>query len=317
MSFISVDQLLETFERAGQRIYMVGDIDAGAIIALDMEGRIFTILNGIVLNRVNLDAISNRTESNQYNSPGGDVLWPAPEGTLLGYFYSSGEWRVPPGLSNAKYFIHKRKNNNVQIYSEIDLINSQALGIPTIFGRNINLITEGKTLTVKAHETITYVGNENLTDRNCIIVPWSLCQLDCNYNCNVTFPSIQEEDYWNLYNTPFNSFVERRDKDIKVITNGRNKFQLGLSKNIPWIKYSDTENKLLVKRKAGMINQGDKYIDIQDAPGNVEPNKKGVRYSIYNSKEGFMEIEAVGGSPSILCPGTKICLTVETHYSKN
>ncbi len=80
-------------------------LDAGVIAALDMEGRWFAVLDGEVLNRVNPDAIAGQSTREQYLNPGGDGLWPAPEGTTLGYQYSTGAWRVPPGLCAARYLV--------------------------------------------------------------------------------------------------------------------------------------------------------------------------------------------------------------------
>ena len=54
-------RILKAFATAGKRVQLVGDLDAGVIIALDMEGRLFTVLEGEVLNRVNPDAIAGES----------------------------------------------------------------------------------------------------------------------------------------------------------------------------------------------------------------------------------------------------------------
>ena len=92
-------RILKAFATAGKQVQLVGDLDAGVIVALDLEGRLFTVLDGEVLNRVNLDAIAGESTQKLYLNPGGDGLWPAPEGTSLGYQYSTGAWRVTPGLA--------------------------------------------------------------------------------------------------------------------------------------------------------------------------------------------------------------------------
>ena len=53
------------------------------------------------MNRVNPDAIAGLSTREAYLNPGGDGLWPAPEGTCFGYQYATGDWRVSPGLSSA------------------------------------------------------------------------------------------------------------------------------------------------------------------------------------------------------------------------
>ena len=72
--------LLTAFAQAGRRAHLAGDADAGAIAALDAEGRWFAVLHGEVLNRVNPDAIAGHSTRKGYFNPGGDGLWPAPEG---------------------------------------------------------------------------------------------------------------------------------------------------------------------------------------------------------------------------------------------
>jgi len=55
---VNADFLLRAFRKAGKRVHVVGSGDAGVIAALDLEGRLFTMLEGEVLNRVNPDAIA-------------------------------------------------------------------------------------------------------------------------------------------------------------------------------------------------------------------------------------------------------------------
>jgi hypothetical protein len=106
---LKATDILEAFSKAKKRVHVVGDIDAGVIIALDMEGRLFTVLDGEVLNRVNLEAIVGHSTQKLYLNPGGDGLWPAPEGTSLGYQYSTDVWRVAPGLRTARYLVAEVK----------------------------------------------------------------------------------------------------------------------------------------------------------------------------------------------------------------
>ena len=58
---IEATRLLEAFEKAGKRVHVVGDLNAGLIMALEMEGRLFTVLDGEVLNHVNLAAVSGES----------------------------------------------------------------------------------------------------------------------------------------------------------------------------------------------------------------------------------------------------------------
>ncbi|MHC4871795.1 MAG: hypothetical protein ACYTFY_08110, partial [Planctomycetota bacterium] len=109
------------------------------IAGLDLEGRLYAILNGEVINRVNEEAILGITTRKEYINPGGDGLWPAPEGTVFGYEYPSGNWRVPPGLTGAKYIVLDKGENKALIEAEVDLINDEGRGIPTIFRRDVSI----------------------------------------------------------------------------------------------------------------------------------------------------------------------------------
>ena len=91
-------ELIELLDKAYRRWHLIGNMENGVIAALDLEGRLFTMVNGQVINRVLPSAIEKRSNKHAYQNPGGDALWPAPEGTTLGYEYHTGSWRVPPSV---------------------------------------------------------------------------------------------------------------------------------------------------------------------------------------------------------------------------
>jgi hypothetical protein len=178
-------QVLNAFRKAGKCVHLVGDLRAGVIVALDLEGRLFTVLDGDVLNRVNLDAIAGESTQKQYLNPGGDGLWPAPEGTSLGYQYSAGAWRVTPGLRAARYLVIKATKRSAEIVAEVDLINAQGRGIPTLFKRQITVTPGRRSVTVRVVESITYIGRTPLRRTDCLLAPWTLCQFDSGPGCEV------------------------------------------------------------------------------------------------------------------------------------
>jgi hypothetical protein len=94
------------------------------------------------------------------------------------------------------------------------------------------------------------------------------------------------------------------------------RFQLGLGENIPWIEYIKF-NDFRVKRFTGPLPHGSVYIDISDVPPDQIPSDKGDKLSIYCDPAGFMEIEACGGCPDILLPGTELSVNVVTEYQVN
>ena len=308
-------ELLDAFAKAGKRVHLVGDIQTGVVIALDMEGRLFTILEGQVINRVNLAAIAEYSSLKGYLNPGGDVLWPAPEGTLLGYQYSTGGWRVPPGICSVRYVIDKTNKKEAIIKGEVDLINNKGLGIPTIFKRQIGIVTGKNTMSVHVQESITYIGSIELKKKNCILAPWSLCQFDSGPDCEVVFPCSSKSSVWDLYDE--SSLNHRRwTKTLcRTSTDGAMKYQIGLDKKVPWIRFCDYQRGLTVQRSARDLPKGQSYIDIRDASPDVQPSKKGVRYSVYSDPTNFMEIESVGGCPISISPGTEMSLHTTTHFS--
>ena len=96
-------------------------------------------------------------------------------------------------------------------------------------------------------------------------------------------------------------------------TNTDFRFQLGLSKNVPWIEFISGKD-FRAKRSSGPLPQGQKYIDIADAHPDQLPSEKGVKLSVYCDPSGFMEIEACGGSPDILVEGTELSVNIITEY---
>jgi len=298
-----------------RRVNVTGTPENGVIAALDMEGRLFTVVNGTVLNRVVQSAILNRSNRNAYLNPGGDALWPAPEGTCYGYEYGSGQWRVPPAITGAVWEVVEQFENKTVIKAEIDLINNRQLGIPCEFERHIEIEQRGKTLVQNVTEIIRYIGFKTLDKGEFSLAPWSLCQFDSGEGCKVIIASPLEEDIRDMYES---SLSHRGMSDDKYVVNTKTdfRFQLGLMENVPWIEFISS-NDFRVKRYAGNLPLGQRYIDIADAPSEQFPSDSGVKLSIYCDPSGFMEIEACGGCPDTLFPGTELSVKITTEYVIN
>ena len=304
-------ELIALFEQGSKRYILIGNIENGVIAGLDLEGRLFTIINSEVVNLVNPKAILGVTDRHEYLNPGGDGLWPAPEGTCLGYEYASEEWRVPPGLTGARFKLMSESANRALIEAEVDLINASGLGIPTIFRRDITICGS---MTVKVIESIEYIGNKTLSNDDCLLVPWTLCQFNCGTDCEVVFPEIDASQIWDMYDSSdSHRFLSEGMWHIK--TDSTLRYQIGLSKEIPWIELILPEQSLKVKRSASTPLDDQDYIDIIDAPPEENPSDKGVRYSIYSDTSGFMEIEAAGTCPKAITLGTIMSIEVVTEYS--
>jgi hypothetical protein len=308
--------ILKDFARAGKQVQLVGDLDAGVIIALDLEGRLFTVLDGEVLNRVNPDAIAGDSTLQQYLNPGGDGLWPAPEGTSLGYQYSTGAWRVTPGLRAARYLVTKATKRSAEVVAEVDLINAQGRGIPTLFKRSVSVTPGARSLTVRVVESITYLGRAPLRRTDCLVAPWTLCQFDSGPGCEVVFPCTCQADVWDLYDDPSDTQRTWGDPLCRTATNGSQRYQVAIGAQVPWIEFRDPRRGLVVRRQAGPLPAGQSYIDIRDAAPDTAPSRKGVCYSVYSDTANFMEIEAAGGCPAVLRPNVELTIEVNTRFAR-
>lgn len=309
-------KILDAFRRAGKCVHLVGDRNAGVIIALDLEGRLFTVLGGEVLNRVNPEAIAGENTPQQYLNPGGDGLWPAPEGTSLGYQYSTGAWRVTPGLRAARYLVARSTNRSAAVVAEIDFINAQGRGIPTLFKRSVSLTPDRNAITVRVVESITYLGRTPLHRTDCLLAPWTLCQFDSGPGCEVVFPCARKADVWDLYSDPSDEQRTWGDPLCRTATNGSQRYQIAIGDRVPWIEFRDPQRGLVVRRQAGSLSAGQSYIDIRDAAPDTGPSRKGVRYSVYSDPAKFMEIEAVGGCPPVIRPHVELSLEVNTRFAR-
>ena len=314
-------QLLKALKKAGKRAHLVGNLDAGAIVVLDMEGRWFATFNGEILNRVNPDAIAGQSTRKEYLNPGGDGLWPAPEGTTMGYEHSTGQWRVPPGLTAARYLVTRAsaptaKSCNATICAEVDLVSNRGLGIPTIFQRQICVTSGQKSVTIKVKESITYIGTNPLRRADCLLAPWTLCQFNSGPDCEVVFPCTRKAAVWDLYDVSSRDQREWTKRLCHTRTDGEQLYQIGINASVPWIEFRNPHQGLTVRRKASPLPSNQSYIDIRDAAPDVPPSKKCARYSVYSDTNRFMEIEAAGGSPTILLPNTEMSVVVSTRFTR-
>jgi hypothetical protein len=314
-------ELVECFHRDSKRCHVIGALENGVVAGLDLEGRLFAVLNGEVVNRVNAEAILGVTDGAGYLNPGGDGLWPAPEGTALGYEYASGKWRVPPGLTGAKYKVIEAGENFARIRAEVDLINNRGFGIPTVFERAVTVIIPesscasmlNPSLTVRVTESIQYIGSVTLEKGQFSLAPWTLCQFDSGVGSEVTFNDVSASSFWDLYASSHEKQYQQGGF-WHTRTDGGPRYQLGMDADVDWLEFVNPTKKLRVRRTAGPLPDGHKYIDISDVPPDQMPSEKGVKFSVYSDPGLFMEIEACGGCPEILTPGCVMSVDVETKY---
>lgn len=312
---MNVREAINLFDQSRKRVLLIGDESAGVLVGLDVEGRLWTVRDGVVLNRLNPQAITGQCTREAYLNPGGDGLWPAPEGSRLGYEYATGLWRVPPGLTGARFVVAEAAANRVRVQAEIDLINASGLGVPTRFARDVRVSREAGVIEVTVTESIEFLGALDQSRAVCLIAPWTLCQFDSCEGCEVVFPDGGESCVWDLY-APSDAWCRREGGLWRTRTEpAAGRYQIGIGPTVDWIEFRNPQNGLTVRRAAERLPAGQNYIDIADRPPSEPPTDRGIRFSVYNDPSGFMEIEAAGGCTDVLRPGTCLATTVTTRYS--
>jgi len=305
-------ELLELLSKAYRRSHIIGTIENGVIVALDVEGRLFTVVNNKVINRVEPSAIMNRSNKNIYQNPGGDALWPAPEGTCFGYEYNTGKWRVPPSITGAVWEVISKSSNNSVIRAEIDLVNNFQIGLPCEFERHISIDVRKNVLIQRVTEVIRYMGKRAIKNTDFSLAPWSLCQFDASLSGKVIIPVSGKNDIWDLYDSSEKQrTISNGLYEVKIETPKR--FQLALGSKIPWIEYV-SGNEFRIKRYANNPPKGQHHIDISDSSPYQIPMEKGVKLSVYCDPSGFLEMEACGGCPTNLEPGAELTVDIITEY---
>ena len=307
------NELIERMLKAHRRVQVTGTPESGVIAALDLEGRLFTVVDGQVLNRVVPSAIEKRTNRSAYLNPGGDTLWPAPEGTCFGYEYATGKWRVPPAITGAVWEVAAQSDKTAVIRAEVDLVNNRQLGLPCEFERRIEIELGTGRLTQHVTEVIRYLGAQTLDRCHFRLAPWSLCQFDAGAGSVVVMPPPAAADIWDLYDA---SQSQRGLKDGLYAVNTQTpfRFQLGLGANVPWIEYRSGAH-FRVRRTLGLLPAGQQFSDIADTPPDQPPSALGTKLSVYCDPSGFMEIEGCGGCPERLRPGDELSVRITTEYA--
>ena len=307
---MNTENLLDLFRLANKRAVLVGDRTQGVIIGLDLEGRLYLVHGGEVISRVNPDAIGGISDRAGYKNPGGDGLWPAPEGTRLGYEYSTGEWEVPIGLVNARFVVTRQTEWTATIEAEVPLINAEMTGIPTIFRREVKVIP-GETTTIEVVESIEYLGRKTLHEF--LLAPWSLCQFDWTKGDEFSFCGNAEAR--DLY-TDSTSYRTVQDGRITYAPTNEKRYQIALGEDVKDIELRLKSKGVRITRTVEQLTAGGRYVDIADAPVDVEPLEAGVKYSFYNDPSNFLEIEAVGTCTSELAKGAVLSAKVTTFIQK-
>lgn len=312
---MKLTDFMKLAQQGQRRCHLVGDAACGTLIALDVEGRLFTVLHGEVLNRVNPAAFTGFSSSAAYLNPGGDGLWPAPEGSRLGYEYATPGWRVPPGLCHARWTVTAATAQSATASAEIDLINAEGRGVPCRFTREVTVSGTSCAQIQQVRERIEYLGRRPLDASQALIAPWSLCQFDCDESCELLVAPCPAADIRDLYQPASDSLRRQSAEGWHYALKTDFRFQLGLAPAVSWIEFRNPRSGFRVRRSAAPLASGLACIDIADRDPGTEPDGAPVKLSAYCDPSGFMEIEAAGGALPQLTPGCSTDLHVTTLFT--
>lgn len=301
---MNIEQLIAICSQSGRRPVVISCGNAAVVATLGMEGRLFYARNGEVISLFRRESAENiSTSKTGYLNPGGDGLWPAPEGTRFGYEYSTGSWRVPAAIISAQYDVVKQTSDFLEIAAEIDLVNNQQLGIPCRFIRKVQVKEADASVVIEQCDTIEYIGSRKLEKGTFSIAPWSLSQFTVNKNTIARFGE-PDDVVRDLY-MPSKELLVSDGEVVSMKHDDKNRIQLALPEKSRFVELLMPEKNLQITRTSAPLAEDLHPVDIADYPPDADPGEP-VRFSIYNDPSGFMELETVGGCTADLLPGTSL-----------
>ena len=309
------EELVDICRRNGRRPAVAEHGDSAVIAVCGMEGRLFYVHAGKVVSLFRPNAAENVSSSRRgYFNPGGDGLWPAPEGTCFGYEYPTGAWRVPAGIVGAQYEVVEQSAGTLVIAAEIDLVNDRQLGLPCRFTRRVKVTEEsGGSTVIEQHDEIEYLGSRTLNKGEFMLAPWSLSQFAVGETARAYFgdPGTAVRDLYQ----PSDDLLTRNGDTVAMRPDNARRIQVALPERSRFVRLRLPESGIEVTRSSTPLASGLNYVDIADAAPDQLPTGE-VRYSIYNDPSGFMELEVVGGCPEKLLPGARLGVDIVNHITQ-
>ena len=308
-----MEAFVERAGAAGFEPVVLGDEERGVVVLASGEGRVFTVLDGTVVSRVVEDSLE-APPTGQGVSVGGDVLWIGPEGTCCGYFYPEGDWRIPAALCGTRYRVGEVARDMLRMQTgELDFKNGEGRHVEVSLGREIRIVDIEDGVGYETTETVEILGQEMFARDDVRLVPWTLSQYDATDASVVTYDAPADDRWTDVY-SPAGGALWSDGERATLKVDGRRRFQVILAPPADTIALHRDD--LVVSRTFLSACDGD-AIDIRDVdPRHPQEGLFPARMSIFNSDEGFLELEAAGTCPETLAPGTTLTMCVRTVCGK-
>lgn len=301
-----IDSFLERAAAIDLKPVVLGDRGRGVAIFPEAEGRIFTIMDGRVTSRVVTSLLDDTPQPEPSLALGGDVLWIAPEGTPAGFFYPQGEWGIPQALVGLRYDIEEQDENRLRMASApLDFRNNCGQEITLRLGRDVRRLVADKGVAYETTETVS-VLEAPASDAPFVVVPWTLSQYGATVASRVTFPAGRWIDVYS----PVGDALTAHGDTLTLATDGQRRFQLITAPDMSEITLR--QEGLVITRTFLACSEG-APADIRDLDPKRPPEPRfPARMSVFNSDEGFLELEACGTCPQSLQPGTTLSMCIRT-----
>ncbi len=283
----------------------IGGRNCKFCLAPDMGGRVFALVCGLTMHRIDLENITNPNQP--FNNFGGGNFWPAPEGGKFGFNYCGDDWYVQEGINNQPFEVKSLDETSALIEKEICLLNRAGKTIEVRMKRKITSSVLPPLLkNCNLQGFITYITEDSFEVMNPVwleeglIAAWTLEQFDAAKD-TVSFCLVDKPEgaiNFDFYEHPGDRIAYYQN-GFTYRTDGLKKGQIGIKKNAnpEMVGFFNLKQKILCVRQN--LNKPDNalYFNIADNEQPEGPFSAADSYSIFNSGPdmGFFELETISG----------------------
>lgn len=290
---------------------VLGDGGNCIVVVPDMEGRIFTAVDGEIISRVVEEEVRRRPLPGEPVGGGGDVLWVAPEGTRYGYFYAAGDWHIPAALCALRYDVKNRSDRGVTLSKPISVTTNTGQRLEMTIEREIRLVSaESASVIYESDERLIVRGAQTCTWEDVRLVPWTLAQYPTTPQSTVTFDLAGGARWKEVYQPVGDALIQEGNR-VTLRTDGHYKYQIIMTPDVNSITMHKPPYTITRSFVSASEGQPADITDIE--PGESYAADFPSRTSVYNSDTDFLELEVCGNSPAAVGPGTYITLLVRTE----